>query len=87
MTSQEITLERKQRGITDHRPSVDWVTGQRSVFAEWAPFYDANALSDGDQLLGPKCRVFLDEAERPMNLNVGGSRSAQAEVETGIAGR
>ena len=57
-----------------------------SGFAEGAALYDAYALSDGDKLTGGKCGVFLDKSEWPMDLNVGGCRSTEAEVQTGIAG-
>jgi hypothetical protein len=57
-----------------------------SGFAECASLHDAYAFPDGDKLTGGKCGVLLDEPEGPMDLNVGGCRSAEAEVQTGIAG-
>jgi hypothetical protein len=66
-----------------------WAFGlqkEDSGFAEGASFYDAYAFPDGDKLTGGKGGVLLDEPEGPMDLNVGGCRSAEAEVQPGIAG-
>src|ERR1035437_7331940 len=57
-----------------------------SGFAEGAALYDAFTFADGDELTGGKCGVLLDKSEGPMDLNIGGCRSAEAEVQTGIAG-
>jgi hypothetical protein len=55
-----------------------------SGLAEGAALYDACAFPYGDKLIGSKRGVFLDESERPMDLNIGGCRSTEAEVQTGI---
>src|ERR1019366_2277883 len=63
----------------------DWRM-EDSGSSEGAALYDACALSDGDKLTGGKRGILLDEAEGPMNLDVGGCRGAEAEVQAGIVG-
>jgi hypothetical protein len=60
--------------------------GQDSGLSKWASRYDADAFPDGDKLIAGEARVLLDQSERPMDLNVGVSRRAEAKVQTEIAG-
>jgi hypothetical protein len=53
---------------------------------ESASVYDADTLSNREELTGSKCGIFLDKTKRPMNLNVCCSRCTKAEVEMRIVG-